>query len=31
MNVPYDATMKELESIVAEFADIDKIAIPRDK
>ena len=31
MNLPYDATRREIESLVREFADIDDIAIPRDK
>jgi hypothetical protein len=31
MNLPYDATKREIEQLVKEFADIDDIAIPRDK
>ena len=31
MNLPYDATKREIENLVKEFADIDDIAIPRDK
>jgi RNA recognition motif-containing protein len=31
MNLPYDTTRREIESLVREFADIDDIAIPRDK
>ena len=31
MNVPYDATLKELESLVCEFAEVEKIVVPRDK
>ena len=31
MNLPYDATKREIEALVREFADIDDIAIPRDK
>jgi hypothetical protein len=31
MNLPYDATKREIEKLVKEFADIDDIAIPRDK
>ena len=31
MNVPYDATHKELESLVSEFAPVDTIVVPRDK
>jgi len=31
MNLPYDATKREIEALVKEFADIDDIAIPRDK
>jgi hypothetical protein len=31
MNLPYDATKREIEQLVREFADIDDIAIPRDK
>ena len=31
MNVPYDSTLKELESLVGEFAEVDKIVVPRDK
>lgn len=31
MNLPYDATKREIEILVKEFADIDDIAIPRDK
>ena len=31
MNLPYDATKREIETLVKEFADIDEIAIPRDK
>jgi len=31
MNVPYDATAKELEQLVSEFAPVDKVSIPRDK
>lgn len=31
MNLPYDATKREIETLVREFADIDDIAIPRDK
>jgi hypothetical protein len=30
MNLPYDATKREIEGLVREFADIDDIAIPRD-
>lgn len=31
MNLPYDATQREIEILVREFADIDEVAIPRDK
>jgi RNA recognition motif-containing protein len=31
MNLPYDATKREIEALVKEFAEIDDIAIPRDK
>jgi RNA recognition motif-containing protein len=31
MNLPYDATKREIEQLVKEFAEIDDIAIPRDK
>jgi hypothetical protein len=31
MNLPYDTTKREIEGLVKEFADIDDIAIPRDK
>ena len=31
MNVPYDATNSELETLVAEFASVDQVVIPRDK
>jgi RNA recognition motif-containing protein len=31
MNLPYDATKREIEGLVREFAEIDEIAIPRDK
>jgi RNA recognition motif-containing protein len=31
MNLPYDATRREIETLVREFAEIDDIAIPRDK
>lgn len=31
MNLPYDATKKEIEGLVREFADIEDVAIPRDK
>ena len=31
MNLPYDATKREIEQLVKEYADIDDIAIPRDK
>ena len=31
MNVPYDATHKELESLVSEFAPVETIVVPRDK
>ena len=31
MNLPYDATVKEIEGLVKEFADVDEVAIPRDK
>lgn len=31
MNLPYDATKREIEGLVKEFAEIDEIAIPRDK
>lgn len=31
MNLPYDATKREIEMLVKEFAEIDDIAIPRDK
>ena len=31
MNLPYDATKREIEQLVKEFAEIDDVAIPRDK
>lgn len=31
MNLPYDTTKREIEGLVKEFAEIDDIAIPRDK
>ena len=31
MNLPYDATKREIEMLVKEFADIDDVVIPRDK
>lgn len=31
MNVPYDASLKELDSLVGEFAEVDQVVIPRDK
>lgn len=31
MNLPYDATKREIEQLVKEFAEVDDIAIPRDK
>lgn len=31
MNIPYDTTVKELETLVKEFAPIDEIALARDK
>ena len=31
MNVPYDATLKELESVISEFAEVEQIVVPRDK
>jgi RNA recognition motif-containing protein len=31
MNLPYDSTKREIENLVKEFAEIDDIAIPRDK
>jgi RNA recognition motif-containing protein len=31
MNLPYDATKQEIERLVKEFAEIDDIAIPRDR
>ena len=31
MNLPYDVIKKELEMLVKEFADIEDIAIPRDR
>lgn len=31
MNLPYDATKQEIEVLVKQFADIDEIAIPRDR
>ena len=31
MNVPYQATNSELENLVAEFAPVDQVVIPRDK
>ena len=31
MNLPYDATRREIEDLVKEFAEIEDIAIPRDK
>lgn len=31
MNVPYDATLKELDSLISEFAEVDNIVVPRDK
>ena len=31
MNVPYDATNKELEGLVTEFVQIDEVVVPRDK
>jgi RNA recognition motif-containing protein len=31
MNLPYDATKREIEALVKEFAEIDDIAISRDK
>lgn len=31
MNVPYDATKREIEGLVKEFAEIEDIVIPRDK
>ena len=31
MNLPYDATKSEIETLVKEFAEIDEVAIPRDK
>ena len=30
MNVPYDATLSELEQLIKEFAPLDKIVVPRD-
>ncbi len=31
MNLPYDATKREIEMLVKEFGDIDDVVIPRDK
>ena len=31
MNLPYDATKQEIEVLVKQFAEIDEIAIPRDR
>lgn len=31
MNVPYDAALKELETLVSEFAEVEKVVVPRDK
>ena len=30
MNLPYDATAREIEILVREFAKIDEVVIPRD-
>jgi RNA recognition motif-containing protein len=31
MNLPYDTTKREIETLVKEFAEIEEISIPRDK
>jgi len=31
MNMPYDASIKEIEALVKEFAEVDKVVVPRDK
>ena len=30
MNLPYDASVREIQDLCKEFAPIDKVAIPRD-
>lgn len=30
MNLPYDASVREIEDLCKEFAPIDKVAVPRD-
>ena len=30
MNVPYDAHQSEIKNMVAEFADVDSVVVPRD-
>lgn len=31
MNMPYDATPKEIEGLVKEFAEVEEVVIPRDR
>ena len=31
MNVPYDASMEELDGLVSKFAPVDQVVVPRDK
>ena len=31
MNLPYEATNREIEDLVSEFAAVDQVVIPRDK
>jgi len=31
MNVPYDATIGELEELVSKFAPVEQVVVPRDK
>lgn len=31
MNLPYDATIKEIEGLVKEFAEVEEVVIPRDR
>lgn len=31
MNVPYDASSREIENLVKEFAEVEDVVIPRDK
>lgn len=31
MNLPYDATIREIEGLVKEFVEIEEVVVPRDK